>query len=523
MLVTSEGTETPIPGQSRGTGPLVWEPEPTPAHPIPRQYGRGDELTGAALTASPVVNPVAEASAAVGAAVDRLRGDRRYALWLRHWGLHLEVLLAIVAGLTPAFALPGHRTIAVAAVAIWTLGSFHRGRAVTTPLTRQLKSVATSALLPLAMLAFAVGFLGISRHAVPQTFAAVTAAGLTSVVLRTLRWRLQAPVRVVVAGDRAAIATAVTRWARTPHVQVVGGLVVEADLPADAVPLEILGVPTVVGLDDAADRVRGWEGDLLVVDPGAGISTEVFRRLTWRLESSGVAMGVIGVLESVAPHRVRPGGLGTCGILDVRSPRPSRVVRALKSGADRLGALVLLLLTAPVLLAMIVAVKLDSRGPAFFKQTRVGRAGRPFTVYKMRTMVVNADDIKHQFADANEFDSVLFKIREDPRVTKVGRVLRKTSLDELPQLLNVVRGDMSLVGPRPHLQNEIECMDEDHLRRLAVKPGITGLWQVSGRSDLPFDQAVELDTYYADNWSLTADLRICLGTIRAVISGRGAY
>jgi exopolysaccharide biosynthesis polyprenyl glycosylphosphotransferase len=499
----------------------VWEPES--ATVIPRQYARADDVTGPTLAVSPAANPVAEASAALGAAVDRLSGDRPFSMWLRDWGLHLEMLLALVAGVTPAFVLHGQPAIALAAVTVWMFGNFHRGHAVTTPLTRQLKSVVASALLPLAMLAGAVGFFGISRHSVPETFAAVTAAGLTSVVVRTLRWRLQAPVRVVVAGDRGAIATAVTRWAKTPNVRVVGGLVVEPDLAADAVPLEILGVPTVVGLDDAAERVSGWQGDLLVVAPGSGISPEVFRRLTWRLEDSGVAIGVIGVLESVAPHRVRPGGLGNSGIMDVRSPRPSRIVRVLKSTADRLGALLLLVLVAPVLLAMVAAVKLDSRGPALFKQSRVGRGGRPFTVYKMRTMVANADAIKHQLTDVNEFDSVLFKMRQDPRVTRVGRILRKTSLDELPQLLNVLRGDMSLVGPRPHLASETEHMDADHLRRLAVKPGITGLWQVSGRSDLPWDQAAELDTYYADNWSLTADLRICVGTVKAVLSGRGAY
>lgn len=502
----------------------MWESESATAQLVPRQYARADDLSsGPALAASPAVNPVAEASAAIGAAVDRLSAERPFSMWLRDWGLYLEMMLALVAGVLPAALMPHRQSLALAAVGIWMLGSFHRGRAVTTPLTRQLKSVATSAMLPLAMLAAAVGFVGVSPHTIPETFASVMAAGLTSVVVRTLRWRLQAPVRVVVAGDRAAIATAVTRWARTPHVKVVGGLVVEDGLPGDAVPLEILGVPTVVGPDEALERVGGWQGDLLVVDPGAGISPEVFRRLTWRLESSGVAVGVIGVLEAVAPHRVRPGGLGNVGIMDVRTPRPSWIVRSVKSTADRLGALVLLVLTAPVLLAMIVAVKVDSRGPAFFKQSRVGRNGRPFTVFKMRTMVVDADAIKHQLSEANEFDSVLFKIREDPRITRVGRILRKTSLDELPQLLNVLRGDMSLVGPRPHLASETAHMDADHLRRLAVKPGITGLWQVSGRSDLPWDQAAELDTYYADNWSLTADLRICLGTVKAVLSGRGAY
>jgi exopolysaccharide biosynthesis polyprenyl glycosylphosphotransferase len=491
---------------------------------MPRQVRRGDDGGGALAAAA---DPVAEASAvvgsAIGAAVDKLSGARPFSMWLRDWGLHLEAMTAFTAGVVAALVLDQAPYLALLALGIWMLGNYHRGRAVTTPLTRQLKSVVTSALLPLAMLGGAVGFFAVPSSTVPQAFAAVSAGAVTSVIIRSLRWRLQAPVRVVVAGDRAAIATAVARWVQTPNVQVVGGLVVETDLPADSVPLEILGVPTVMGLDEARTRLVAWQADLLVVDPGSGVSAEVFRRLTWALEDSGVAVGVTGVLESVAPHRVMPGGLGRCGIMDVRSPQPSRFVQGLKAAGDRVGALVLLILAAPVLLAMVAAVKLDTRGPAFFAQTRVGRRGRHFKVYKMRTMVQHADAIKHELHAHNEFDSVLFKIREDPRITRVGRVLRKTSLDELPQLFNVLLGSMSLVGPRPHLPSEIELMDGDTKRRLAVKPGITGLWQVSGRSDLPWDQAVELDTYYADNWNLTTDARICVGTVRAVVSGRGAY
>ncbi len=524
-IVTMEGTESFAAGSSQFTLAPVVPQEAALRGGIPRQLARGDDA-GATLTTS-AVDPVAEASAAVGsaigAAVDKLSGDRPFSMWLRDWGLHLEVMAAFTAGVVAAFAMHHDPYVALGALGTWMLGSYHRGRAVTTPLTRQLKSLVSSALLPLAMLAGAVGFLAAPATTVPQAFAAVTAAAVTSGLLRSLRWRMQAPVRVVLVGDRAAIATAVSRWVHTSNVQVVGGLVVEPGLPEDAVPLEILGVPTVMGLEDARSRVDSWQADVLVVDPNSGIPAEVFRRLTWALEGSGVAVGVTGVLDAVAPHRIMPGGLGRSGIIDVRSPQPSRFVHGLKVAGDRFGALLLLVMVSPLFLAMIAAVKLDSRGPAFFTQTRVGRKGRPFTVFKMRTMVQNADAIKHHLSEDNEFDSVLFKMRRDPRVTRVGRVLRKTSLDELPQLLNVLRGEMSLVGPRPHLASEIEQMQGDELRRLAVKPGITGLWQVSGRSDLTFQQAVELDTYYADNWSLTADMRICLGTVKAVVSGRGAY
>jgi lipopolysaccharide/colanic/teichoic acid biosynthesis glycosyltransferase len=172
---------------------------------------------------------------------------------------------------------------------------------------------------------------------------------------------------------------------------------------------------------------------------------------------------------------------------------------------------------------MVAAVKLDSRGPALFVQPRVGQHGRVFRVYKMRTMVQNAEDLKSGLAPSNEGGEVLFKMKRDPRITRVGGFLRKSSLDELPQLVNVLRGEMSLVGPRPFLAAETVSMDRDALRRLAVKPGITGLWQVSGRSDLEWDQAAALDSYYADNWSLTGDVVIGLRTVKAVVAADGAY
>lgn len=487
---------------------------------VPQQRGTGGHGGSAALHTLPF-----EPVAAPAAAPETLGTDtpRPFGLWLRAWGLHLEVFTAFGVGVAAALAVSSRPHAALLVLLAWTLGSYYRGRAVTTPLTHQLRAVAGSALPPLTAVAAGVGFGQLPATDIPASFAAVGAGIATSVPSRCLRWRLQAPVRVVVVGDRAAVATAITSSARTSRMRVVGGVVVEPDLPAHAVPHEILGVPTVAGTDPARGLVSKAHADLVVVHSGVGMTSETFRRLTWALESTSCSVGVIGLTGSVAPHRVSPGSLGPMGVLDVRPPRPSTVVRSMKVALDRLLAGVLLVLFAPLLLAMVVAVRADSRGPALFKQTRVGRDGKHFTLYKMRTMVHDAEALKHKLAQHNEFDSVLFKMKSDPRITRVGAFLRTSSLDEFPQLLNVLKGDMSLVGPRPHLPEEIAAMDPDTLRRLAVRPGITGLWQVSGRSDLTFQEAAALDTYYADNWSLTGDLVICAQTPKAVVSGRGAY
>ncbi len=187
----------------------------------------------------------------------------------------------------------------------------------------------------------------------------------------------------------------------------------------------------------------------------------------------------------------------------------------------------LIVLAAPLLLPLVGliawAIRRDSPGPAIFKQTRIGRGGQPFTVFKFRTMVADAEARKAELAHHNEADGPIFKIRNDPRLTRIGRILRRSSLDELPQLWNVVRDEMSLVGPRPQLPEEVAQYEEWHNRRLEVKPGMTGLWQVLGRSDTSFDEMVRLDIYYAENWSPGMDLRILLETVPAVLSGKGAY
>lgn len=190
---------------------------------------------------------------------------------------------------------------------------------------------------------------------------------------------------------------------------------------------------------------------------------------------------------------------------------------------DRTGALFGLLALTPLLLAVALSVRLSSRGPVFHRQVRQGQHNRPFTMWKFRTMVADAESLKAQLAASNEVDGPLFKMRGDPRVTSVGRMLRRTSLDELPQLVNVLLGHMSLVGPRPPLPEEASRYDEREHRRLAVKPGLTGLWQVSGRSDLTWQETVSLDLWYVDNWSVAADMGLLARTVRAVADGRGAY
>ncbi|MGD8719982.1 MAG: sugar transferase [Candidatus Zixiibacteriota bacterium] len=190
---------------------------------------------------------------------------------------------------------------------------------------------------------------------------------------------------------------------------------------------------------------------------------------------------------------------------------------------DIAGALAGIILPLPLWLLIIILIKIDSKGPVFYRQERLGKDGRPFRIYKFRSMVVGAHDMLPELADYNEMDGPIFKIKKDPRVTRVGRILRKFSIDEFPQLLNVLKGDMSLVGPRPPIPDEVEKYERWQHKRLTVPQGLTGLWQVSGRNLLTFEEMVRLDIYYIENWSLWLDLKILLKTIPVVVLMRGAY
>ncbi len=198
--------------------------------------------------------------------------------------------------------------------------------------------------------------------------------------------------------------------------------------------------------------------------------------------------------------------------------------KGLKRALDVMGSLALLVGLLPVFVAVAIAVRIDSPGPALFRQVRVGRRGRVFDCFKFRSMYVDAEARKAALLASNEMEGgVTFKMKRDPRITRVGRVIRKLSLDELPQLWNVLRGEMSLVGPRPPVPSEVAQYGPEERRRLEVKPGLTCLWQIQGRSDIPFDQQVKLDVAYIESQSFLGDLRILIATIPAVLLGRGAY
>lgn len=272
--------------------------------------------------------------------------------------------------------------------------------------------------------------------------------------------------------------------------------------------------------DSVIAAVARTGADTVVVVPP--VPPAELRRLGWHLAETGTGLCVATPLDDVTPARTALASAGPTRLLEVR-PAGHPVARVLKHCGERSVAAVLLLAAAPVLLALMLAIRLDSPGPAIFRQQRVGRDGRLFTMLKLRTMCAHAEQTKADLAEANEADGVLFKVRNDPRITRIGAFLRRFSLDELPQLVNVVRGDMALVGPRPALPDEVARYDVDPRRRLAVRPGLTGLWQVSGRSDLSWEESVRLDVAYVDNWTLGLDLSILRRTFRAVLGQRGAY
>lgn len=240
-------------------------------------------------------------------------------------------------------------------------------------------------------------------------------------------------------------------------------------------------------------------------------------------QQRNVNVHIVPDLFQMSLSRVDVDDLGGVPLVGVREVGFGQQVRTIKRAIDIVGGAVCLTLGAPLLGLIAVAIRLDSPGPVIFRQTRVGANGRRFQIYKFRSMVEGAEEELDDLRDLNEVDGPVFKMRDDPRVTRVGRFLRRTSLDELPQFWNVLRGDMSLVGPRPPLPSEIDEYAEWHKKRLEVRPGVTGLWQVSGRSLLSFDEQALLDIYYIENWSLWLDFQILLRTIPQVLFASGAY
>jgi exopolysaccharide biosynthesis polyprenyl glycosylphosphotransferase len=302
-----------------------------------------------------------------------------------------------------------------------------------------------------------------------------------------------------------------------------GFRVVGVCLDGDLAEVKIAGelVPVVGSTRDVRAALVASGADSVAIT-GESAAAELYE-LAEAIESPGVELLVAPAITDVAGPRTVVRDVAGVPLLHVEEPTFAGPQRVLKEAMDRLSAAVGLLILSPLFLALAIAIRLETPGPIFFRQRRVGLGGRRFDIIKFRTMVDGAESMRVELDERNEADGVLFKLRSDPRITRLGRGLRRWSIDELPQLWNVLRGEMSLVGPRPPLPAEVEQYETHVSRRLLVKPGMTGLWQVSGRSDLQWDEAVRLDLFYVDHWSPVMDVAIIARTFAAVIQGSGAY
>jgi len=358
--------------------------------------------------------------------------------------------------------------------------------------------------------------------AVPATivFTLLVRRQLRSWIYR-LRARGRALQRVLVVGRADAVVSVIEKLDHEPQHGLVP---VGACVPFVGIEVShVHNVPVVGDPSRVLQAVDETGAHVVAVVSHPDLSGQALRRLSWALEERGVELIVSpGIIEVAGPRlSIRP--IAGLSLLHLERPSASGGRLIGKAVFDRVVGGLVLVLVSPLLLLIALAVRLTSSGPALYRQTRVGVDGRQFKMIKFRSMVADADAQRAKLLELSEGNGVLFKMRKDPRITPVGGFLRRFSLDELPQLLNVMRGDMSLVGPRPPLPEEVAEYSDDATRRLRVKPGVTGLWQVSGRSDLTWEESLRLDLRYADNWSMALDLSILWRTARAVVKGAGAY
>jgi exopolysaccharide biosynthesis polyprenyl glycosylphosphotransferase len=460
--------------------------------------------------------------------------------WVGHYSLALTLFEVIAAAVAAAAVLATHPVVPTSSPLFWAAPVLvaawpvllqatgaHSERVFGTG-SEEYRAVGRAGFVLLAVAGFVsyAAALDLSRALVVVAVPALTLATLVGrfaarCTLRALRARGRCTKRVVVVGRGTAVIELAARLRRENYagLDVVAACVTPDDRRRVA---ESAGVP-VGGLDDVVALAGRLGADTIAVTSASETAAEYLRRLSWQLEGTGIELLVAPGLIEVAGPRLHIRPLEGLPLLSVEQPRFEGWRRVVKGCMDRVAAGLALLLLAPVLLTIAAAVRLTSPGPVLYRQERVGVNGEAFTMLKFRSMVVDADCQVDALREGNISDGLLFKLRVDPRVTPVGRVLRRLSLDELPQLLNVLAGSMSLVGPRPPLPGEVARYDTSVRRRLLVKPGLTGLWQISGRSDLSWDESVRLDLRYVENWSLAMDLLILVKTARAVLSRSGAY
>ena len=452
----------------------------------------------------------------------------------------MVAVLAVLCGLDARFtggapAIPGAPLLAVVAgfPALWVTamalgGAYDRRCLATGPDEYRRVINATAWLGATVVVAFYMLDIHLSRGflAVTVPLSVVLTLAGRCVNRRGLRCLLRegaALHRVVVVGTQASaerLSRHMSREACAGYA-VVG---VHEDCGAggadDPQRLEERSAAAMADLINTVYRLRA---DTIVITSGLAFGSLGVQRLSWHLEGTGIRLLVAPDVADVAGPRILVHPVGGLPLLHIEEPQFQGMQRVMKEVIDRVGAGLLLLLLSPLMAAIAVAALVSQGRPILYRQERVGRYGLHFDVHKFRTMRNGADREVGHLAHLNIHSGELFKIRHDPRVTRLGRVLRRFSLDELPQLWDVLRGWMSLVGPRPPLVREVTGYGQEAHRRLLVKPGITGLWQVSGRSDLSWEETVRLDLHYVENWSVALDVMLLCKTLMAVVSSRGAY
>ncbi len=330
---------------------------------------------------------------------------------------------------------------------------------------------------------------------------------------------------VLVVGGTSSAVPLMERLMRQPGLgyRVVGICLPERRQSRDSVTVSDNSVPVFGSFDDVVQAVEKSDATTVAVTSAEALGHAAMQNLSWDLEGMDVDMLIAPGVNDVAGPRMMVRPVAGLPLLHIDKPQYEGANRFLKAAVDRVGATLAMLVLLPVFAVVAVAIKLDTQGPIFYRATRVGLNNTHFRMWKFRSMVPDADSLRSNLQHRDEGAGVLFKIRDDPRVTRVGAFIRRYSIDELPQLFNVLSGDMSLVGPRPPLRDEVDQYDGRVARRMLVKPGMTGLWQVSGRSDLSWEESVRLDLSYVENWSIMQDLVILWRTAKAVVAMEGAY
>jgi exopolysaccharide biosynthesis polyprenyl glycosylphosphotransferase len=493
-----------------------------------------------AVAADPVLLPSAELGAARR---DVPKDVSRRLAWVHRYqreAVCLDILSASVAVLlglliwegTPQLTWRGS-VVALALPPVWvTVLALSRGYSrryigTTTEEYRTISRAALTIFVLIAMATYLAHFQLARRYVllvVPLMFV-LTMLSRHALRARLVRRRARGidVLRTVVIGDTASVEMTIREIHRaTWHEMHVVAACVSDLRTTDESRSTVEGVPVFGYPEEALTTVDLLDADVVAVASDRDLSGPSLRRLAWSLEEREVDLVVSPGLLGVAGPRLSIRPAAGMPLLLIERPVRSGARRLVKILVDRGLTAAMLVVGMPVMLLIALAIRLDSTGPVLFRQKRVGARGEEFEMVKFRTMCVDAED-RLATLQRDAGNTVLFKMRSDPRVTRVGRVLRRFSLDELPQLFNVLRGEMSLVGPRPPLLREVEDYEPDAARRLRVRPGLTGLWQVSGRSDLTWDESLRLDLWYVDNWCLTLDLQILFRTAKAVVKGCGAY